>query len=191
VALASGSGTTLQALLDGAQPRAPASPYQVVAAVVNKRGAGAIERAHAAGVLCEVVAHKDFATRADFERASLDAIAPYEADLIALAGFMRILTPVFLGGAGIPVLNVHPSILPAFPGVDAPRQAIAAGAQVSGCSVHLVDAGVDTGALLAQRQVPVLPGDDAASLHLRIQAQERAAYVEVLNAVGRGESLPR
>jgi phosphoribosylglycinamide formyltransferase-1 len=183
--LVSGSGTNLQALLD-AQNGGQLAPATIVAVLSNKPGVMALERAAAAGVPAIVVEHRGRASREEFEEAMLAALAPFAIDLIVLAGFMRVLTPRFLGAFPGRVVNTHPSILPAFPGHDAAAQAVAHGVKLSGCTVHLVDAGVDTGPIIAQRAVPVRADDDAASLQRRIQAEEHRLLPAVVRALAAG-----
>lgn len=167
--LVSGGGTNLQAILDAV---AAGLPIEVAAVVSNRPGAGALERAARAGVPAAVIDHKAYADRAAFEDALASRLEEAGASVIALAGFMRLLTARFLDRFPLRVVNVHPALCPAFPGVDAPAQAVAWGVHVSGCTVHFVDAGTDTGPILAQAAVPVHPDDDAASLHRRIQREE-------------------
>jgi phosphoribosylglycinamide formyltransferase 1 len=183
--LVSGSGTNLQALLDADQGGRLA-PGVIAAVVSNRPGAPALERADQAGVPALVVDHKAYGDREAFEDALLAALAPHRIDAIVLAGFMRVLTPRFLGAFPARVVNTHPSILPAFPGHDAAAQAIAHGVKLSGCTVHFVDAGVDTGPIIAQRAVPVLAGDDPAALQKRIQAEEHRLLPAVVRALAAG-----
>ncbi len=195
--LASGRGSNLQALLD-AQEAGRLAPAEVVAVVSNNPGAGALARAERAGVPALCVDHRGHRDhrghggrdgRDEFERALLAALAPHAIDAVALAGFMRILGATFLGAFPGRVVNTHPSLLPAFPGLSAPAQALAHGVRVSGCTVHFVDAGVDTGPIIAQAAVPVEDDDDAASLHLRIQAEEHRLLPEVMRMLAAGELL--
>jgi phosphoribosylglycinamide formyltransferase-1 len=183
--LVSGSGTNLQALLD-AEAAGRLAPAEIAVVVSNNPGALALERAARAGRPGLVVDHRGRASREDFDQALLDALAPYRVETIVLAGFMRLLTPRFLGAFPGRVVNTHPSILPAFPGHDAAAQALAHGVKLSGCTVHLVDAGVDTGPIIAQRAVPVLPGDDAAALQARIQDEEHRLLPVVVRALAAG-----
>lgn len=183
--LVSGSGTNLQALLDAAAR--PGCPFRVVAVISNRPGAKALERASAAGVPALVEDHKAHADRAAFERALLDRLAPHDVELVVLAGFMRVLGETFVRAFERRIVNVHPALCPAFPGLHAARQALLAGARITGCTVHLVDTGVDTGPILAQAAVPVLDGDDETSLQQRIQTQEHALLPRVLEAIARGD----
>lgn len=165
VVLASGSGTNLQALLD-----ADLGGGEVVAVVTDRDGVGALERARAAGVATRTVRPGDHPDRAAWDAALLAEVSDERPDLVVLAGFMRILGPAF--GATHPTLNVHPSLLPAFPGGHAVEEALRWGARVTGCTVHLVDELVDHGPILAQEAVPIAPDDTHATLHARIQAVE-------------------
>ena len=126
--------------------------------------------------------------RAAFEAAAATELEAAGVDLVALAGFMRVLSPAFVEAWRGRLLNLHPSLLPAFPGLHAVRQALAAGVDRSGCTVHFVDAGVDTGPVILRRAVPVLPGDDEASLQARIQVEEHLAYPAAVRVVLRGEA---
>jgi phosphoribosylglycinamide formyltransferase-1 len=166
--LVSGGGTNLQALLDARDDLG--AELRVV--VSNRADAFALERARRAGVEAMCLSHKDFATREDFDRALRDALLARGVELVVLAGFMRVLTPVFLDAFPDRVINVHPALLPAFPGVDAQAQALAHGVKVTGCTVHLVDAGVDTGPILAQAAVPVRDDDTVETLRARILVEE-------------------
>ncbi|NVJ08558.1 phosphoribosylglycinamide formyltransferase [Myxococcus sp. AM001] len=172
--LVSGSGSNLQALLE-ACARAD-FPAEVACVVSNVSTAFALERARQARVTATVVDHKAHATKADFEQALLDALRAADVEWVCLAGFMRLLSADFLGHYAGRVLNIHPSLLPAFPGLHAPRQALERGVKVAGCTVHFVDAGTDTGPIIAQAAVPVLPDDDEKALSARILAEEHRLY---------------
>lgn len=183
--LVSGRGTNLGALL-AAEAAGRLAPGTVAVVISNRPGAPALERAAAAGRPAVVVDHKAFADRADFERALLSALAAHGVEAVILAGFMRVLTDTFLDGFAGPIVNTHPALLPAFPGVDGPAQALAHGCKLAGVTVHFVDRGVDTGPIIAQRAVPVLPDDDAARLHARIQVEEHAILPVVVRALAAG-----
>lgn len=184
---ASGRGSNLAALLAAFPPAGGArdDPDGGVALVVSDHvDAGALALARGAGV---EALHVPFGRdRATFEAAAQAALARHGIDLVLLAGFMRVLSPAFADAWRGRVLNVHPSLLPAFPGLHAARQALAAGATRSGCTVHFVDAGVDTGPVIAQRAVEVRPGDDEEALQARIQAAEHELYPACVRAVLRG-----
>ncbi|MBN1210062.1 MAG: phosphoribosylglycinamide formyltransferase [Myxococcaceae bacterium] len=172
--LVSGSGSNLQALLDACARED--FPAEVACVVSNVPTAFALERARKAGVPAVVLEHKAFASRADFERALGEALRRAGVEWVCLAGFMRLLSADFLAGFSGRVLNIHPALLPAFPGLHAQRQALERGVKIAGCTVHFVDAGTDTGPIIAQAAVPVLPGDDEASLSARILAEEHRLY---------------
>jgi phosphoribosylglycinamide formyltransferase-1 len=183
VVLASGSGSTLQALLDAAAD--PAYGATVVAVGSDRAGAGALDRARAAGVDTFVCAPAEHADRAAWDVALADRVAALTPDLVVSAGFMRLVGPVFLDRFDGRFVNSHPALLPAFPGMHGPRDALAYGAKVSGATLFVVDGGVDTGPIVAQRTVPVLDGDDEESLHERIKVEERAMLVDVVGRLAR------
>ncbi len=179
--LASGSGTNLQALLD-----ADLSPGRIELVVVNVPGAGAIDRAEAAGVEVAVLDHKGFDSRASFDEALVRVLLDRNIQWVVLAGFMRIVTEALLTPFRDRVVNIHPSLLPAFPGLHAQKQAFEAGVKLTGCTVHLVDAGMDTGPVLGQVAVPVLPDDDLGRLQGRILRQEHRLFPAVVRALCEG-----
>lgn len=160
--LVSGNGTNLQALLDAGLP--------VRLVVSDRPGAPALQRARAAGVPTLVVRPRDYPDRDAFDAALAQAVGG--ADLVVHAGFMRILGPRYVDPLEGRCINVHPSLLPAFPGLNAPAQALAHGVKVTGCTVHFVDRGVDTGPIILQEAVPVRPDDTPETLHARIQRVE-------------------
>jgi phosphoribosylglycinamide formyltransferase-1 len=179
--LVSGTGTNLQAILDAIERGELDARVRLV--ISNKPGVLALERAARASVPTLCLSHKDYATREAFDEALVAALVAANVEWVVLAGFMRLLTKKLLSAFEHRVLNVHPSLLPAFPGVDAQEQALAYGVKVSGCTIHLVDEGTDTGPIIAQRAVPVLDSDDASTLRARILESEHALLVEVLRAV--------
>jgi phosphoribosylglycinamide formyltransferase-1 len=186
--LVSGNGTNLQAILDAiAGGRLDARVRLVIS---NKPGVGALERAARAGVPSRVIAHRDHPSREAFDRELVAALNEAGVQWIVLAGFMRVLTPVFLDAFKGRIVNIHPALLPSFPGVNAQRQALEHGVKVSGCTVHFVDAGVDTGRIIAQRAVPVLDTDDEPSLSERIHAAEHELLVSVLVDIAAGKVRP-
>lgn len=186
VVLASGAGTTLQAILDAvAEPGFDAS---VVAVGTDRHDTGAQRRAEASGVPVFTVRLEDHADRAAFNAATAERIAGFAPDLLVLAGYMKILSREVI--ARFPTVNTHPSLLPAFPGAHAVRDALAAGVKVSGVTVHWVDEGVDTGPIIAQRTVPVEPGDTEATLRDRIQGVERGLFVTTIGAIVRSGDRP-
>ncbi|RBY89907.1 phosphoribosylglycinamide formyltransferase [Blastococcus sp. TF02A-26] len=180
VVLVSGTGSLCAALLDAADD--PTYPADVVA-VGADRDAPGLEHARRRDLPTFVCRLGDHADRADWDRALADAITEHRPDLVVSAGFMKIVGPSVLAAFGGRLLNTHPALLPAFPGAHAVRDALAAGVEVTGSTVHWVDAGVDTGPVIAQREVPVLPGDDEDELHERIKAVERTLLVETVARV--------
>jgi phosphoribosylglycinamide formyltransferase-1 len=182
--LVSGNGSNLQAILDAIASGTLDARVRLV--ISNKPGVKALERAARADVPSRCISHTDYASRAAFDQALLEALRESAVQWVVLAGFMRVLTPEFIEAFPRRIVNIHPSLLPAFPGVAAQRQALEYGVKVSGCTVHLVDTGVDTGPVLAQRAVPVLDADDEASLSERIHVAEHALLVEVLQTIALG-----
>lgn len=172
VVLVSGSGTLLQTLLDGA-----GDDYRVAAVGADRPGATGLDRARAAAVPTFVERIADHPDRAAWNDALAAAVLEHRPDLVVGAGFMKLVAPAFLDALGCRMLNTHPALLPAFPGAHAVRDALAAGVEVTGATVHEVDAGLDSGPVLAQVEVPVLPDDDEAVLHERIKTEERRLLV--------------
>lgn len=179
VVLASGTGSLLASLLEAARDDYPG---RVVAVGVD-RDCPAVDIAKTADVPTYTVRLNDYPNRAAWDTAIADATAAYEPDLIVSAGFMKIVGPEFLSRYIGRVVNTHPALLPAFPGTHAVAETLDYGVKVTGCTVHLIDAGTDTGPILAQEVVPVLDGDDEATLHERIKVVERRLLVDVLAAV--------
>jgi len=179
VVLASGSGTLLQALLDAEDPK----PYRIAAVGSDRAACVALDRASAAGVptfSCRLADHPD---RASWNRALAVKTGSFNADLVVLAGFMKLVGDGFLDAFPQRVVNAHPSLLPAFPGMRAPADALAHGVKLTGCTVFLVDGGIDAGPIVAQRAVPVHGDDDVESLHERIKVTERSLLVDVVAAL--------
>ena len=183
VVLASGSGSTLQALLDAA--RDPGYGAQVVAVGADREGTGALARVEAAGIQTFVCPLRDHDDRAAWDDALTATVAGHRPDLVVSAGFMKLLGPAFLGAFGGRVVNSHPALLPSFPGMHGARDALAHGVKVTGATLFVVDAGVDTGAIVAQRTVPVHDDDDVTSLHERIKVEERTMLVDVVGRMAR------
>jgi phosphoribosylglycinamide formyltransferase-1 len=183
--LASGSGTNLQALI-GAAARGDLGPARLAVVVVNVAGCGALERATQAGIPSFVVDHKAFASREGFDAALVESLRQHGVELVVLAGFMRLLTPVFLQAFPHRIVNIHPALLPAFPGTHAQKQSFDYGVKISGCTVHFVDTGTDTGPIIAQSVVPVLESDDEESLRSRILAEDHRLLPTVVRAVAEG-----
>jgi phosphoribosylglycinamide formyltransferase-1 len=186
--LVSGTGSNLQAILDAvAQGRLDA---QVSVVISNRENVQALARARAAGVSALTIPHQQFSERAAFDRALVAALREAEVEWVVLAGFMRVLTQEFLTAFDGRVVNIHPSLLPAFPGVDAAKQALAAGVRITGCTVHFVNQGVDSGRIIAQRAVPVLADDDLSTLTARIHSAEHEVFVSVLQDIATGSVVP-
>ncbi len=182
--LVSGSGTNLQALIDHcADPRFPA---EIALVISNKPGAGALDRATRAGIPSSVIPHRDFPDRAGFDAALDAALRVAGIELVCLAGFMRVLTSGFVSRWHDRMLNIHPSLLPAFTGLDTHRRALEAGVRFHGCTVHLVRADLDNGPILVQGVVPVLPADDEATLAARVLTLEHQAYPLALRLMAEG-----
>ncbi len=184
--LGSGNGSNLQAILDAIS--GGTLPARVVCVLADVPGAFILERARRAGIPAYEVEGAPFRTKLDgaAEQRAIDLLREHGADTIALAGFMRMVKPRLLAAFPDRVLNIHPALLPAFPGLKAWEQALAYGARISGCTVHFVDAGMDTGPIILQRTAPVLDGDTPSSLHARIQEQERIAYPEAIRLLALG-----
>ncbi|MGD0673914.1 MAG: phosphoribosylglycinamide formyltransferase [Polyangiaceae bacterium] len=188
--LASGSGTNLQAILDAiAQHRLDA---RVAVVLSNVAGAGAIDRARAAGIEATVLEHTKHPDRRAFDAAVLSELRSRGVEFVVLAGFMRLLSEIMIEAFPMKIVNVHPALLPAFPGVHAQKQALDYGVRIAGCTVHFVDSGTDTGPIIAQAAVPVFEDDDEETLRLRILAKEHELLPRVLQwfAVGGVSVLP-
>jgi phosphoribosylglycinamide formyltransferase-1 len=168
--LVSGRGSNMQAILDARLP------VEIAAVVSNNPGAKALDLARARGLPTATVNHRDYADRAAFDSALAENLAGFRLDLVVLAGFMRILTEPFLARFGGRVLNIHPSLLPAFPGTDTHRRALDAGVRLHGCTVHFVTPALDHGPIVIQAAVPVLPDDDEPKLAARVLEQEHRIY---------------
>jgi len=182
--LASGSGTNLAALIAAQQDGRLGA--EIAAVICNVPGARALQRAREAGVPAILVDHKAHPSRETFEAEIDRHLQAHGVGLVVLAGFMRILSPWFVSRWQGRIVNVHPALLPSFPGLHAARQALQAGVRITGCTVHLVDEGTDTGPILAQAAVPVLPGDDEASLHARVQKEEHRLLPWVVRLFAEG-----
>jgi phosphoribosylglycinamide formyltransferase-1 len=183
VVLASGSGTNLQAILDELHGR---GLVKVVGVGSDKPAAGALERGRRAGVETAVFPAAEYEGRAGRDAAIADWIESREADLVVLAGYMQLLSPAFVARFRNRVVNVHPALLPSFPGLDAIGQALAAGVETTGVTVHFVDEGVDTGPVIAQREVPVTAGVGRAELEAAIHAVEHELYPEAIRMIAEG-----
>ncbi|HET7499784.1 MAG TPA: phosphoribosylglycinamide formyltransferase [Kofleriaceae bacterium] len=182
--LVSGNGTNLQALID-AQDCGELAPAEIAVVVSNKRDAPALARAQAAGVPAELVEHAGL-DRVTFETRLLDVLAHHGVELVVLAGFMRVLTSHFVDRFPLRIINTHPSLLPAFPGIDALANTLAHGVKLTGATVHFVDGSVDGGPIIAQAAVAVEDDDDIRSLHERIQREEHRILPIVVQRLAAG-----
>jgi phosphoribosylglycinamide formyltransferase 1 len=182
--LVSGSGTNLQAIVDAVREGRLDARLAVV--VSNVPEAKALDRAREANIEAVVVDHRRFADRAAFDTAVVEVLRARGVELVVLAGFMRLVTPALLDAFPMRIVNVHPALLPAFPGIHGQRQALEYGVRVTGCTVHFVDRGTDTGPIIAQETVPVLDDDDEATLTARILAKEHELLPQVLQWVADG-----
>jgi len=176
----------LQAILDACASGRIAA--QVAVVIANVKEAQALSRAQAAGVPAVLLPHKEFASRDAYDAALVAELRKHEVELVCLAGFMRLVTPVLLGAFPGRILNIHPSLLPSFPGMHAVRQALAAGVRVAGCTVHVVDEGTDSGPVVIQAAVPVLEGDTEESLAARILEQEHRIYPRAIQLFAQGRA---
>jgi phosphoribosylglycinamide formyltransferase-1 len=183
VVLVSGTGTNLQALLDACAD--PSFGAQVVAVGADRDGIPALDRAAAAGVPRFVLRVDDHPDRDAWDAAFTDAVAGHRPDLVVSAGFMKLAGAAFLERFGGRFVNTHPALLPAFPGMHGARDALAYGVKVTGCTLFLVDAGIDTGPIVAQAPVAVLDDDDVEALHERIKTAERAMLVDAVGRMAR------
>lgn len=187
VVLVSGSGSNLQAVLDAAD--SGDLDAQIAAVGSDVAGCGGLQRAEAAGVPTFAVPLERGASaerRTEWNQQLSAEVRSHQPELLVTSGFMKILSEDFLNSVGVPIINTHPALLPSFPGAHGVRDALAHGVKITGCTVHQVDAGVDTGPILAQAAVTVEEDDDAASLHERIKVHERRLLVETLAAVAAG-----
>lgn len=184
VVLASGRGSNLRAIVEAIDRGACAA--EVVAVVSDKADAAALAFAAERGIATSVVGPKAYADRPSWDAALAESVASFTPDLVVLAGFMRIVGASMIARFSHRIVNVHPALLPSFPGAHGARDAIAKGVRISGCTVHVVDAGVDTGPILAQAAVPVLSTDDEASLQARIQRCEHRLLPAVIDAIAKG-----
>jgi phosphoribosylglycinamide formyltransferase-1 len=186
VILISGRGSNMEAIVNAS------IPVEIRAVIANRPDAKGLSFAASRGIATEVIDHKAFASRDEFDAALAQAIARHQPDFIVLAGFMRVLTTAFLAQHANRVVNIHPSLLPAFPGLHTHRQALAAGVKIHGATVHFVTPQLDLGPIIAQAAVPVMSNDAEASLAARVLAQEHRIYPLALKwlAEGRLEILP-
>lgn len=176
--LASGSGSNAQAIIDKAA--AGVLDVNVCCIICNRPGAGVIERAARAGIACVVLDHKAYPNRESYDRAVVQHLQKYDARLVVLAGYMRLLSPVFLDAFSGRVINIHPALLPSFPGVHGGADALEYGVRISGCTVHFVEEKMDGGPVIIQAAVPVNPGEDVDDLMQRIHAMEHRIYPQAI-----------
>lgn len=182
--LVSGRGTNLQAIIDAWE--AGTLPVEIVGVLSDNPGAKALERASAHGLRTAVLEAASYPDRRAYGEAVRDLLKSWGTEIVALAGFMRLLDPVVINAFPGRILNIHPSLLPAFPGLHAQRQALEYGVRVSGCTVHLVDEGMDTGPIVLQAAVPVLPDDTEETLAARILKEEHRLYPEAIRLLATG-----
>jgi len=186
--LASGRGSNLQAIIDAIEART--LDAQIAVVLSNKKDAQALERARRHGLQDVFLDPKPFAgqagSREAYDRAVLDALRKHDVELVALAGYMRIVTPVLISAYPHRIMNIHPSLLPSFPGLEAQKQALEWGVKTSGCTVHFVTEGVDEGPIIIQAAVPVLEGDSADILAARILAEEHRIYPRAIQLYAEG-----
>ncbi len=182
--LASGQGTNLEAILEAAA--AGDLCGRVTLVISDKEEAPALKRAEKRGITALFVDPRAYAGREDYDRALVSALVKADVELVLLAGFMRILSPLFVKSFPLQIMNIHPSLLPSFTGADGIEQALAHGVKVTGCTVHFVDEGLDSGPIILQEAVPVIQGDSPATLRQRIQALEHRLYTTAINLYCRG-----
>lgn len=176
--LASGSGTNFEAIAQAIQDQKINAKIQVL--IYNNPDAKVVERAHRFGVETVLLNHRHYKKREDLDREIVKTLQDYDVEWVVFAGWMRIATPVLIEAFSQKIINLHPSLLPSFPGIKAVEQALAAKVKITGCTVHLVELAVDSGPILMQAAVPVLPEDNPETLHARIQVQEHRIFVGAL-----------
>ena len=182
--LASGSGTNLQSIIDRIEEGN--LPVRIACVLSNNTSSSALERAKRHGIPSLHIDHRIFSSREAYDAALVETLHEYGVELVVLAGFMRIITPVLLDAFPAAVMNIHPALLPAFPGLHAQQQALDYGVKITGCSVHFVDAGTDTGPVIIQSAVPVMEGDSETSLSARILVEEHHIYPEAIRLFAQG-----
>lgn len=182
--LVSGGGSNLQSIIDRIEDGALNAEIKLV--LSNKSDAYGLERASKHGIDHVAIDHTSFSSREDFDAAMVEAISAHDVDLVVLAGFMRMLTPVFLDAFSSRIVNIHPALLPSFPGVHGQGDAADYGVKLAGCTVHFVDEIMDHGPVIAQAAVPVVPGEDGKSLGARILEYEHRIYPQVLQWIATG-----
>jgi phosphoribosylglycinamide formyltransferase-1 len=182
--LISGSGTNLQAIIDATERGEISAAIRVV--ISNRSDAYGLSRARAHGLPTAVISHKNFSSREAFEAEIIKTLQHYQVELVVLAGFMRMLSPFFVRAFPQRIMNIHPSLLPAFPGTHAQRQAVERGVRIAGATVHFVDEEMDHGPIIVQAAVPVYPDDTEESLSARILAQEHRIYPQAIQLFAEG-----
>lgn len=185
--LGSGKGSNLQAIIDAIEQGRLAAKIEIVLSDVNN--SFILKRAQKHGIAAQFIHPGPFKTKLDpeTEKKYVNCLKEHNVDLICLAGFMRVLKEHFLSSFKMKIINIHPSLLPAFPGLESWKQALDYGVKVSGCTVHYVESGVDTGPIIVQKQIPVLDDDTYESLHERIQVEEHKAYPEAIALIANGK----
>ena len=182
--LVSGSGSNLQSIIDNIEQGALAAEIKVV--ISNHPEAYALERCRKHHIPAVVIRHQEFRSREDFDREMISVLQFHGVELVVMAGFMRVLTPLFLNAFPMKIMNIHPALLPAFPGTHVQQKAVEYGVKFSGCTVHFADEGVDTGPVIIQAVVPVLPGDTADALAARILREEHRIYPQAIQFYAEG-----
>ncbi|NOT52993.1 MAG: phosphoribosylglycinamide formyltransferase [Deltaproteobacteria bacterium] len=182
--LISGSGSNLQAIIDAIEREELTARIHVV--ISNRADAYGLTRAQQHGIPTVVIDHKEFSSREDFETALIQSLHAHQVELVVLAGFMRVLTPFFVRAFPQRIINIHPALLPAFPGTHAQRQALQYGVRIAGATVHFVDEEMDHGPIIAQAAVPVYPDDTEETLSARILAQEHRLYPHAIQLFAEG-----
>ena len=182
--LVSGSGSNLQAIIDQIEQGRLLAEISVV--ISNNPDAYALERAAKHGLPRDVINYRDFTNREDFDRTAVAVLRSYDVELVILAGFMRVLTPLFLKAFPVKVMNIHPALLPAFPGLHVQQQALEYGVKFAGCTVHFVEEGVDTGPIIIQAVVPVFDDDTTETLSARILREEHRIYPQAIQLYAEG-----
>lgn len=183
--LISGGGSNLQSIIDKLH-KDPQSNVRIVCVISNKADVKGLERARKACITAIHLDHRAYAEREEYDKALVATLREFKVDLVVMAGFERIITEVLLDAFPMAVMNIHPALLPSFPGMHAQRQALEYGAQFTGCTVHFADKGVDTGPIIIQAAVPVLAGDTEESLGARILEQEHEIYPQAVRAFAEG-----
>ncbi|MDI3546633.1 MAG: phosphoribosylglycinamide formyltransferase 1 [Halanaerobiales bacterium] len=182
--LASGRGTNLQSIIDSIQRGDLETEIRIV--ISDRKGAKALARANKYHIPNQYINPDDYATKEEFEQAIINLLEEHKVELVILAGFMRLLTPYFVRHYKNKIMNIHPSLLPAFPGLNAQRQALEYGVKIAGCTVHFADEGMDTGPIILQAAVPVKEGDTEETLAERILQEEHRIYPEAIRLYSEG-----